>query len=854
MKNTFASFILGIFLVVGIMGCQSSIDHPLYDEEEGVSGAGLALDAWALARAYPGYTIPSDRYALAFEAKKLQSALRSGNNEADWTAIGPKNIGGRTLCLAFHPDDPDIIYAGSATGGLWKTETGGVGVQAWTRIETGFPVLGVAAIALDPGNPDVIYIGTGEVYNNQNTGIGYAIRETRGTYGIGILKSEDGGASWSKSLDWAYEEMRGVQDLYINPLNPNTLYAATTEGLYRSRNAGADWENIHDLPMAVQIEPHPSDTSLLYITHGSYDPTGNASVGVFRTTDAGNNWEKLTNGIPAYYSGKTLLAIAPGDPEVLYASVANAFESIGLYKTTNGGDSWQQVNDEDVAKYQGWYSHDVAVDPLNDNLIQYGGIDMFRSNSGGTFLEQRSYWFNWYFGQVPVGGPEGPDDYVHADIHRIYYHPTLSNTLFIATDGGIFVSEDNGETFEGRNGGYQSQQFYANFSNAVQDSLLAIGGMQDNATAIYTGDEAWTRVIGGDGMCTAIHPEDPEIMFGSYQRLNILRSTNGGSSFSNRTPPKQAGELTCFNGPYELAPSDPEIIYAGGEYLYKSENLGDNWAPTTTAPLDPGNPILTIAIAPDNPDYLYVSTAPVEGGPPKVMQTQNGGLSWTILSGLPDRLATDIAFDPLDPQVAYITFSGFGTAHVYKTEDGGINWSPLENGLPDVPANTLVIDPEDSQILYLGNDLGVYASQDGGENWDVYDAGLPGACLVMHLSLSPSNRKLRAATHGNGAWESPMIEEPFVAVEETGSPTQAFEVNLYPNPVENHFNLEMELKNSRDLSIFLFDSKGKRVKTLFQGTRSKGQQRWSFEIGDLPEGVYYLSVNEGLATKVVIKN
>jgi photosystem II stability/assembly factor-like uncharacterized protein len=852
MKITFTKLFYLLIILAGVTACQQKA-QPIYEEgEEGVSGAGLALDAWALARSYPGYAIPSDRYALAYETRKMEKSLRGGNDEADWSSIGPKNIGGRTLCLAFHPDDPDIIYAGSASGGLWKTETAGKGVVGWTRVDIDFPVLGVAAIGIDPVNPDVMYIGTGEVYNYQNTGTGYADRVTRGTYGIGILKTTDGGVTWSKSLDWAYEEMRAVQDLYINPMNPNTLYAATTEGLYRSRDAGENWENIHDLPMAVQIEPHPTDTSLLYITHGSYDPTGNASVGVFRSQDAGDNWAKLTDGIPGYYSGKTLLSIAPGNPDVLYASVANAFESIGLFKTTDGGDSWQQVNSEDVAKYQGWYSHDVAVDPNDENTLMYVGIDLFRSNSGGAFLEQRSYWFNWFFGQVPVGGPEGPDDYVHADIHRVYYHPALSNTLFMATDGGIFVSEDNGETFEGRNGSYQTQQFYANFANAQIDSLIAMGGMQDNSTAIYTGDDAWTRVIGGDGMSASIHPTNPDIMFGSYQRLNIARSTDGGASFSFATPDLQAGELTSFNGPYELVPSAPETLYAGGEYLYKSEDLGDNWFPTTSSPLDPGNPILTIAIAADDPDFIYVSTAPLSS-PAKVLRSKNGGISWATMEGLPDRLATDIAFDPVDKLVAYATFAGFGTAHVYKTEDGGDSWFPLENGIPDVPANSVVVDPEDSLKVYVGNDLGVYVSTDGGDVWEPFDNGLPGACLVMHLSISQSNRKLRAATHGNGVWETPLIEEPFVSVEETERKAGHLALKAYPNPLVDRLTIEMELKKSQDLSIFIFDNNGRRIRNLFQGSGSAGVQQWTFSLGDLPKGSYFLSVNEGLATKIIIK-
>ena len=172
-------------------------------EPERLSGAAQSLDFWALARSYPHGHIYSKNLTQAYEWRKMTTAVRSGGIEADWEPLGPKNIGGRTLCLAFHPDDPEVIFAGSASGGLWKTETGGVGAEAWSYVPTGFPVLGVGAIAIDPAHPEVLYIGTGEVYNYTAAMPGLVDRLTRGTYGIGILKSTDGGQSWSKSLDWS---------------------------------------------------------------------------------------------------------------------------------------------------------------------------------------------------------------------------------------------------------------------------------------------------------------------------------------------------------------------------------------------------------------------------------------------------------------------------------------------------------------------------------------------------------------------------------------------------------------------------------------------------------------------------
>ena len=203
-------------------------------DEHSPSEAGAAFKMWGMARTFPDGHFYTEKYAEAMAQMRLAAQMR-GERSNTWEAIGPKNIGGRTLYLAVNPLDTNILWAGSASGGLWKSTTAGRGETAWERVETGFPVLGVSAIALDPSDPNIVYAGTGEVYNLENSTPNVAIRTTRGTYGIGILKSTDGGATWAKSLDWSYGDLRGVQDIKINPLRPATVYAATTEGLLRRR-------------------------------------------------------------------------------------------------------------------------------------------------------------------------------------------------------------------------------------------------------------------------------------------------------------------------------------------------------------------------------------------------------------------------------------------------------------------------------------------------------------------------------------------------------------------------------------------------------------------------------------------
>lgn len=799
------------------------------DQAPRQSGAGKSLEFWAWSRAYPEGRIRTDKWFSAFESKKAALDNRGGPQQP-WKSLGPKNIGGRTLCLAFHPDDPGVIYAGSASGGLWKTTSAGTGPNAWSYVPTGFPLLGVGAIAINPYDPDIMFIGTGEVYNYFQASPGIINRTTRGTYGIGILKTTDGGLTWEKSLDWSQEELTGVQDIVINHENTETIYAATTRGLLRSYDGGENWSQVIDPKMAVDIEMHPTDTLILYVTFGGYQ---SPDAGVYRSKDGGQTFELLDNGIPSDYTGKTLLSVSQSNPDILYASVANAFDSNNLYRSLNGGTSWEKMNEANVATYQGWYSHDVLIHPDNPNEVFQGGIDWYYSPDGGLSPTKLTYWYNWYFGQVPAGGPEGPPDYVHADTHAAYFHPLIENHVYLATDGGIFVSADGGFTFEGRNGGYQTQQFYANFSNSPLDSNFAIGGMQDNASALYLGDDDWYRVIGGDGMSTAIYALNDDIVFGSSQGLNLLRSLDGGLTFGGVTP-DYGSDARPFNGPYELCPSVPARMYAGTQRLFRSDDLGDNWNPVG-GQVDQGNMILKIAAGPQDADLIYISTVPVSGStqPPRLKKSINAGGLWQNMAGLPDRVCTDIAIHPVSADTVFAVFSGYGTPHVYRTLNGGVNWAPLEQGVPDLPVNTILFDPNIPGRMFLGNDIGVYESTDLGESWAPFGEGLPDAVLAMDLCISPQNNKLRLATHGHGVYEASLDEEIVSVGEES-----RLEVSVWPNPAAEMIWIRMAGEGA--WTWLLYDTAGRIV---MQGAQN--EQTLQLSLKGLRSGLYWLECRKG---------
>lgn len=791
--------------------------------------AGKSLSDWFAARSFPGIKINQKTVSEGFNSMKQSANSRNSSLfTGSWEVLGPMNFGGRTLSLCFNPLNPNTIFAGAAAGGLWKSISAGTGVNAWQQIETGFPVLGVAAIAINPLDSNEIYIGTGEVYNDQNTGTGFAVRTTRGTYGIGLLKTTDGGANWSKSIDWQFDDLRGIQDIIINPLNPNTLLAATTEGTFKTLDAGQNWVLVHNSRMASDLLMIPGDTSQIFLSAGnSFSP----NPGIFKSTDGGSSFIQITNGLPATFSGKAMMDVCISNTQIMYASIGEQLTGLGLYKSINGGSNWFQVNPTDFQTYQGWYSHDVVVKPTDPNIVIACGIDVWKSTNGGATLDQKTYWYNWDFDNTNVGGPEGPPDYVHADIHRMYYHPTDDEIIYLATDGGVFRSTDGGDSFEGCNGGYHTQQFYANFSCSSTDSLFAIGGMQDNATAVYEGNDGWRRVIGGDGLSTAIHPVNDQIVYGSSQYLNVDKSTDKAQNFNGINIPGSG--TTNFAGPFVLCPSSPNILYGGRDIVYKSVNAGQSWTATNGNAVLDGNAVLVLEVADNNPDIVYAATAPVNVPQVGLFRTTNGGNSWTnVTAGIPNRYIMDIAIDPLVNTTVYVTLSGFGTPHLFRSLNSGTTWTAFGTGLPDIPANTITIDPLNTSIMYLGNDIGIYVSIDGGQNWQPFNDGLIDATFVMDISISPFNRKLRLATHGKGIYERDMLPVTITAINEI-SPIEFY---FSPNPVIDQLTITIpDIDSNTQLKVF--NVKGEIIKV-----ESIKNAITKIDLSAITSGIYFIQL------------
>lgn len=816
------------------------------------SGARQSLDAWSQARAWPDSFVPDEghfRGVLEAEAMPPLSIAAFGapgslkptshGSEPKWRSLGPLNIGGRTLSVTLNPLNPQTVYAGSAGGGLWVSRTGGIGVNAWQRVVTGFPVTSASCLTIAPNDTSVMYLGTGEVYAWQNALGGLIGRGTRGSYGFGILKSTDAGHTWSMSLDWSRDQKRGIWAIRIDPEEPNRVWAATTEGIYRSIDAGATWNLSLNVVMGTDIELDFQNPDTAYAACGNFNSPG---YGIYRTFNGGANWTKLGGGLPTVYGGKAQIVVSSVFTNVLYAGVGGIGavpSGTTILRSFDHGTTWTTRSAiVDYSSYQYWYSHDIAIQPDNFENVWVCGIDVWKSTTSGTSPVRVSDWQLAFFGAVPIGGPEGPAAYVHADIHAITFHPTLTSTIYYATDGGVFRTTNGGTSFESCNGGYATSQFYPGFAVAAADTVPALGGMQDNFSAIYEGGPAWNRVIGGDGCWAAIDPNNSFNMWGSYQLLNILRSFDKGANWGSVVPPG-SGSTTAFVAPYVLSPFSSTTLYAGRAIVYRTTNGGTNWV---AGGVISGRALISMSASATLSGRILVGCEPDLSGN-AVWLSDNEGVSWTNISaGLPNRYPLDVVVAPNDAATLYVTFGGYDISHVWKSTNGGASWQSIGDNLPDLPTWALAVDPLHPTHLYVGNDLGVFASPDGGITWGSFREGLPEAVLVSDLVVTPGPRRLRVVTHGNGVFDRPL-PELITGVADQGGRARPPSLIAWPNPFAGRVQIRLadDAPRSEELNLVIVNVAGRLVRQLAV-TDHAGTTTWdgNDDSGrEVADGVYW---------------
>jgi photosystem II stability/assembly factor-like uncharacterized protein len=516
----------------------------------------------------------------------------------------------------------------------------------------------------------------------------------------------------------------------------------------------------------------------------------------------------------------------------------------GIYKSTNRGDAWTKITtpqDEieggDYMRDQGQYNSVLVVHPTNPAILWTGGINLHRSSNSGAAWKQMTNWYDFAGYQ-----------YVHADIHAFLYNPANANTIVVGCDGGVFRSTNGGGTFLDANTGLVTTQYHSGTPHPLTDVVL--GGTIDNGNLRVTAGTSWLDVTGGDGGYTAIDYNDPRVMYAELYYLDFFKSVAGGAggtfnSKMNGIPyDVNSGGTTdrsAFISPFEMSPSDPKTLYAGTYRLYRTTNAAELWTPISGDLTAGGRYITAIGLSKGNPAVVYTGSA---GG--VVQVTTNAGTQWTRVStGIPNRYITDIAVDRSDPAIAFLTVSGFGSGHVFKTTNYGQTWSNSSGSggtaLPDIPVNTVAIHPTLPDRIYIGSDVGCFMSLDAGVTWMPASGGM-GNVTIADLQFRQDGT-LFAATHGRGVFKTSYS---LLDTQKLPSAEDFVLHNLYPNPVSAlvapSVTISYSLGKSTDVTLYLHDASGRKINTENVGFQVPGDYQRSFDFRKLTPGLYFCTL------------
>ncbi len=713
----------------------------------------------------------------------LRSSAALGG--AGW--LGPSNIGGRTRSLLIHPTNPQTMWLGAVSGGIFRSRDGG---GSWEPYKQFLASLDVSCMTLDPGNPDVLYAGTGE-------GI-YFAEEMRGA---GIFRSRNGGEDW--------EQLPGSRDHpafgYVNRLGlaarGKTLLAATNDGLFYGDSDGKKFTRAQVLTGGGGLEPFGA--KVLDLRCDPQDPQGLRGVAggvngkAWFSRDGGRTW-KAAQGLPTPGGtfGRVELTYAAAGSKFVYASVddlayrmcegSTRYDYYGqVFLSQDGGETYALRGKPGHLVNQGWHANCIwAGDPQDPNLVVVGGLDLHRSTDGGRCFVVISDWKQ---------APTSP----HADHHVILSHPSFGNnqTVFFGNDGGIYVADDvrrvqAGQGWRALNNGLGITQFFGAAINPTTGQVMA--GSQDNGTRVYTkprfppaphqGIDDWfdygldgDPYSGDGGNCAADAKKG--WFYSEYTFLQIHRSDgkSGYRSIDRTLCDSRSEDLALFVAPFVLAPDDPAVMFAGGARLWRCADVRADkpvFKKVKEFLLQGGNedrPVLTrisaIAVAPGKPQVVWVGHEinwNDSGSSGAVFRTGDVTAAKPVWERqgkdrLPGRHCTRIVLDPRNRQTVYALFGGYSRENLWSTTNGGTTWAPVGStgtrGLPPAPAFDLAIHPDDSKVMLVGTEMGLFLSSDGGKTWAPTSLQ-PTNCTVYQLVWS--GKQLYVVTHGRGLFTLDM--------------------------------------------------------------------------------------------------
>ena len=746
-------------------------------------------------RAYPLGYIPSDARAKAvIELNRQlaeQSAARARGKKPEsstisasaWTLIGPNPTHNGSLttaawtnAIAVDPTNASVAYLGAPEGGVWKTTDGGA---HWTPLTDTQPSLAIASIAIDPTNHLTIYAGTGDSY----------------LYGEGLLKSTDGGTTWTYiaspfagpfSDNGYFGGGAHINQIAVDPGNSQIVLAAvwrfpfSSAGIYKSADGGNTWR---------QVFPSAPATSIVFSSTGSVayaaisDYFGIQQAGIYKSTDAGESWIPvngsgatqlpLTNGGSASV-GEIQLAMAPSSPTTLYVSIQglSTFAPLtpnSIFKSLDGGATWNATTANPFNGHPaGNKGMVLTVHPTNPNIVFLGEQDLYRSMDGGQ---------SW---AVVTTSADSLVNSLFGDI-RSFGFSAGGVVFYVGCDGGPWSTTDAANAtvnWTNLTSTLATTQFYPGMSIHPSNPAIAFAGAQDQGVQQYSGSPTWNTVQPCDGGWTAIDPTQTNNVYVVCETgtVQILKSINGGGNFSAAQTGINGADRVAFIPPMVIDPSNPQHLYYGTYRIYQTTNGAASWTPISGDLTSGTNSptISTIAVAPSDSNRVYAGTN--DG---RVQTTANatagGSAIWTNVTGtLPNRAVSQVVVDPSNGSTAYAVMSGFtfGTdtqGHVFKTTNAGATWTDISGNLPNIPTDDLVVDPEVVNWLYVATDIGVYGTTNGGTSWTAMGTGLP-RTVVSSLKLHDPSRTLRAATMGRSAWDIiAPLPQPILSITKTHS-------------------------------------------------------------------------------------
>ncbi len=729
--------------------------------------------------------------ALAEEPLAVFNGLKLRN-------LGPAVTSGRITEFAVHPDNQHHYFAATASGGLWLTENDGI---TWTPVFDRYGSYSIGTVVLDPRNPQVVWVGTGE--NNSQRSV---------AYGDGVYRSVDGGRNFEKM---GLGDSEHISQIGFHPKKPNIVYVAAQgplwneggdRGFYRSSDNGESWErllHVNEYTGANEFVVHPDNPD--HIVVSTYQRhravwtliNGGPGSGVHKSTDGGKTWRKLAGGLPAKNDlGRIGLAAAPSDPNILYAIIEGMDGEGGVYRSTDFGETWQKRSSYKTSSAQ--YYNEITVDPYDSDRVYSADTFTAVSEDGGKSFKKLSF------------------KHKHVDDHAVWIDPDDTRHLRIGGDGGVYESFDRGQTWRhARN--LPLTQFYRATPDNGFPFYSVYGGTQDNNTLGapvrttfsrgITNDD-WTFTLGGDGFKPQIDPEDPSIVYSQYQYGGLARydmKTGNAVYIAPQPGPGEPALRWNWNAPLIISPHDPARLYYGAEKLFRSDDRGDTWTPVSgnlTRQLDRnelevmGRIWSVDSIAKNASTSVYGSLVALDESPlvegllyagtddGLIQVSENGGEDWRSVSsiiGVPNMsLMEDMVADLHDADTAYAVFDnhkrGDFRPYVFKSTDRGLTWKSITGDLPERgTAHTIIQDHVDPDLLFVGTEFGLYVTQDGGKHWAALKGGFP-TIAVRDLEIQRREGDLVVASFGRGIY----VLDDYSPLRTKVADLQAADAHLFP--------------------------------------------------------------------------